>query len=206
MKLNKIIVLEDYSPLSEYELVEDGDEGNKKYYLKGIFSKVDTPNKNKRIYPRSVMESAIDKVKPLMEQRGLVGELDHPDSGMRINVGKISHVITELDLNHNGEVIGKAEVLNTTEGNNLQRLMEAKVKLGVSTRGNGMLEPYQGSLGEGFFAVKEGTYDMKAIDVVFDPSANTFPEYVKEETEEKVQVGHTVKFGEVWESVFGEGS
>ena len=202
---NKVIVLEDYTPLDEYELVESEDE-EKKYYLRGIFSKVDTPNKNKRIYPRAVMESALEKVKPIMDQRGLVGELDHPDTGMRVNVRKISHVVTKLNLSPEGSVFGEAEVLETSEGKHLQKLMEAKVKLGVSTRGEGMLQPYQGNLGEGFFVVKEGTYKMKAIDVVFDPSAGSYPDFIKEETEDdsKIQIGHTVKFGEVWNQVFGK--
>ena len=192
------IELVEYNQMDEYEMVEDAE--NKKYYLKGIFSRVDTPNKNKRIYPRKVMEAAIEKVHPLIEQRGLVGELDHPNTGMKVNVNKISHVITKLELNENGEVFGVAEVLNTSEGKNLQALMESHVKLGVSTRGNGMLEPYTG-LGENLFVVKEGTYDLKAVDVVFDPSAGAFPNYVKEETEEKIQVGYSAKLYEVLNSI-----
>ena len=189
-------LLEDYNQLEQYSLVEDK-QGSHKFYLRGVFSRVDIPNKNKRIYSRPVMEEAIEEVQDSIKNRGLVGELDHPPTP-KINVRGISHVITNLVIAPDGAVLGEAEVID----DHLRKLMEANVRLGVSTRGLGSVEPYSG-LGEGYVSVKPG-YRIKAIDVVFDPSQSSFPDYVKEETEErKIVVGSTTKYRKVWEEVFG---
>lgn len=204
--MNKENFLEDFNPF-DYEIVNEGENEEKKYYMRGIFSYINVPNKNKRIYTKEVMEEALESVKPLVEGRGLVGELDHPtDQNPKVNVPNISHVITKLDLNEDGQVIGEIEALDTVPGKHLQSLMKSKIRLGVSTRGNGTLAPYVGDLGEGFFMVRPG-YKLHAVDIVFEPSAGTFPSYVKEETEEeeeenKIKVGYTIKLKEVWESVF----
>ena len=191
-------LLEDFSLLEQYSVYRDRSD-KPSYYLRGIFSRCDIPNKNKRIYPRTVMEEAISLVQPLIEKRGLVGELDHPPTP-KVNVRGISHVITKLALAPDGAVLGEAEAID----DHLQKLMEKKVRLGVSTRGLGKVESYNGPLGEGLVMVQPG-YDIKAIDIVFDPSMNSFPNYVKEETEErKIIVGSTIKFRKVWGNIFGK--
>lgn len=197
--------LEDFNFIERYELFEDEQEGNKKFLLRGIFSRVDHPNKNKRIYTRNVMAEAINSISDSITNRGLVGELDHPPSP-KINVKGISHVITKLHIAEDGAVLGEAEALNTEPGRTLRELMEAKVRLGVSTRGVGSVEPYNGPLvkeGTGYVNVKSG-YRMKAIDIVFDPSQESFPSYVREELEHHstIMLGATTKFSKVWEEIF----
>ena len=197
--------LEDFSFIERYELVEGEQEGNKKFFLRGVFSRVDHPNKNKRIYTRGVMEEAINSASDTITNRGLVGELDHPPTP-KINVKGISHVHTKLHIAEDGAVLGEAEALNTEPGRTLRELMEANVRLGVSTRGVGSVEPYNGPLvkeGTGYVNVKSG-YRMKAIDIVFDPSQESFPNYVKEELENHTSIilGGTTKFSEVWSEVF----
>lgn len=200
------LFLEDFNYIEKYELFEDTDKGEKKFFLRGIFSRVDHPNKNKRIYTRGVMEEAINSVSNVISNRGLVGELDHPPTP-KINVKGISHVITKLHIAPDGAVLGEAEALNTESGRTLKELMEANVRLGVSTRGVGSVEPYNGPLVKesvGYVTVKPG-YRMKAIDIVFDPSQESFPDYVKEELEHHTEVllGYSKKISEVLTDVFG---
>ena len=64
------------------------------------------------------------------------------------------------------------------------------------------MEPYRGPLGEGYVIVKPG-YRIKAIDVVHNPSQDSFPEFIKEEEESKILLGGTESFRRVWEEVFG---
>lgn len=190
-------LLEDFSFMETYSLFEDANKPSK-YFLRGILARVDAPNKNKRIYPRTVMEESIREVQSLIKQRALVGELDHPPSP-KINVEKISHVITELALAEDGAILGEMEVISPK----LKELIEAKIRLGSSTRGLGQVRPYNGPLGEGLVEVQPG-YRMKAIDIVFDPSAQTFPEAVVEDTEEKnILIGSTLDFRRVWAEAFG---
>jgi hypothetical protein len=196
------LFLEDFSLIEKYDTLFESDHGEKKYYLRGIFSRVNTPNRNKRIYSQDVMEGAINSVKKDIENRGLVGSLDHP-STYKVSVKDISHVITDLRISPDGAVLGEAEALDTEPGQHLKKLMEAKIRLGVSTRGIGTVEPYSGPLGEGLVKVKSG-YQMKAIDIVFDPSAESYPNYFQEDYEPKIYLGQTHTFKKVWEDVFGE--
>lgn len=196
------LFLEDFNFIENYDLFEDEENGIKKYFLRGVFSRVNKPNKNKRVYTEDVMREAIEDAKGMIDGRGLVGELDHPPSP-KINVKGISHVITKLAIAPDGAVLGEAEALNTDPGRHLKELMDAKVRLGVSTRGVGSVEPYRGNLGEGLVQVKSG-YKMKAIDIVFDPSQDSYPSYVKEDNEIKiVTLGSTVNFRRVWDDAFG---
>jgi len=168
--------LEDFSPL-EYQLTENED---KRFVIRGVFSKADVPNKNGRVYPFAILKEMVESVQDLISRNGLVGELDHPPSP-KINVDKISHKITRLELMEDGAVVGEMEVLNTDQGRKLRQLMSEGIHLGVSTRALGNTKPYTGQLGKNLVEVTSGLR-LKAIDVVFDPSAGDFgrPEFVME--------------------------
>ena len=70
--------------------------GEKQYVIEGIFMQADSKNRNGRIYPKAVMEAAVDKYMSEQVSKGrAVGELNHPE-GPTINLDKVSHKITEL--------------------------------------------------------------------------------------------------------------
>ena len=147
---------EDFSYIERYDtLIEENVGAPKRYILRGVFSRIGIPNKNKRIYSKPVMEDCISNLQEMIKTRGFVGELDHPPSP-KININGISHIITKLVLAPDGAVIGEMEALDTDAGRTLKKLMEAKVRLGVSTRGLGQVRPYSGPLGEGLVEVQLG--------------------------------------------------
>lgn len=139
-------------------------EGKKKVYIEGIFAQSEVENRNKRIYPKSVMEAAIGKyiIDYVNTGRGW-GELEHPETP-RINPENICHRITELKWSGN-DVLGKALVLNEGKGKIVLGMIEAEGKFGVSTRALGSLEKKGGKT-----YVKEDLM-FNAVDVVMDPSA-----------------------------------
>ena len=58
----------------------------------------DKKNRNGRIYEKRYLENAVDKYVTEQVKTGrAVGELNHPE-GPTINLDKVSHKITELDL------------------------------------------------------------------------------------------------------------
>jgi len=125
------------------------------------------------------------------------------NSSPKINVNKISHKITKLEMMPDGAVIAEMVVLDTTEGLELQNLIRGGVHLGVSTRALGGVKPYHGELGEGLVEVLPGL-NFKAIDVVFDPSAGEDgrPDFVNEDViNEDVQEEKKV-FSSVWGDMF----
>ena len=138
--------------------------GKKNTIIEGIFMQAESKNRNGRIYPRYVMESAVNKYVTEQVSRGrAVGELNHPE-GPTINLDKVSHRITELSWEGNN-VMGKALVLDTPMGQIVKGLVEGGVQLGVSSRGMGSLVQRNGvaMVGEDFI--------LATVDIVQDPSA-----------------------------------
>lgn len=145
-------------------IVEKNEAGDKSYVIEGVFAQAEQKNRNGRIYPKAIMESAVNKyVKEQVAQKRAVGELNHPE-GPTVNLDKVSHLITDLKFEGN-DVIGKASILDTPNGKIVKGLLDGGVKLGVSTRGMGSLENRGGVM-----YVKED-FLLNTVDIVQDPSA-----------------------------------
>lgn len=197
-------LLEDFNFLDQMQILDEGlDKGERVYKLRGVFSKIGVINKNKRLYTESVMRPVVEELQPIIEKGGFVGQLDHPNSP-KIDMEKISHKITKLAISEDGSVIGEMLPLSGPHGQILKSYMVDNIRLGVSTRGTGSVKPYMGNLGEGVRGIVEVLpgYKMRAIDIVFDPSAGTFPEQVYEGTEEFGMFSIPNNFKSIWESVF----
>ena len=147
-------------------LTEAKADGGKNFFIEGIFMQSEQKNRNGRIYPKQVMEGAVDKyVTEQVSTKRAVGELNHPD-GPTVNLDKVSHLIESLDWDGN-DVVGKARILNTPMGKIVEGLLDGGVQLGVSTRGMGSLEERNGAM-----YVKDD-FILNTVDIVQDPSAPT---------------------------------
>ena len=145
-------------------IVEKKENGEKNYVIEGVFAQADQKNRNGRVYPKAIMESAVNKyVEEQVSKKRAVGELNHPE-GPTVNLDKVSHLITDLRFEGNN-VIGKAQILDTPMGKIVKGLLEGGVQLGVSTRGMGSLEQRNG-----INYVKED-FHLATVDIVQDPSA-----------------------------------
>ena len=147
-------------------IVEKKENGEKNYRIEGVFAQADTKNRNGRIYPREVMEKAVEKYNTdqVMTKRS-VGELNHPE-GPTVNLDKVSHLITELKF-EGSNVMGRASILNTPNGMVVKGLLDGGVQLGVSTRGMGSLRNQNGVM------VVKDDFVLNTVDIVQDPSAPT---------------------------------
>ena len=158
----------------DIECIVEAKDGKKSYAIEGIFASAEQKNRNGRIYPKEVMESAVNKYIDEQVSKGrAVGELNHPE-GPTINLDKVSHKIDSLDWKGN-DVVGKATILNTPMGKIVEGLLDGGVRVGVSTRG-------MGSLQRGGDAMMVGKdFMLNAVDIVQDPSApNAFVNGVME--------------------------
>ena len=145
-------------------IVEAKDNGEKNYIIEGVFAQADKKNRNGRVYPKAIMERAVTKyVDEQVSKKRAVGELNHPE-GPTVNLDKVSHRITELKI-EGRNVMGKALILDTPNGQIVKGLLEGGVKLGVSTRGMGSLEQRNGAM-----YVKDD-FILNTVDIVQDPSA-----------------------------------
>jgi len=149
---------------SELNYIVEAKDGKKNTVIEGIFMQAESKNRNGRVYPRDVMEKAVNKYVTEQVAKGrAVGELNHPD-GPTINLDKVSHRITELSWDGNN-VMGKALVLDTPMGQIVKGLVEGGVQLGVSSRGMGTLVQRQG------VNVVGNDFILSTVDIVQDPSA-----------------------------------
>ena len=145
-------------------IVEKKEDGEKNYIIEGVFAQADQKNRNGRIYPKAIMESAVGKYdKEQIQKNRAVGELNHPE-GPTVNLDKVSHRITEMKFEGN-DVVGKAQILDTPMGKIVKGLLDGGVQLGVSTRGMGSLEQRNGAM------VVKDDFILSTVDIVQDPSA-----------------------------------
>ena len=158
-------------------VVEAKENGGKSYAIEGIFASAEQKNRNGRIYPKGVMESAVNKYIDEQVSKGrAVGELNHPE-GPTINLDKVSHKISNLEWKGN-DVVGKATILATPMGKIVEGLLDGGVRVGVSTRGMGSLQRGGGAMMVG------PDFMLNAVDIVQDPSApNAFVNGVMEGVE-----------------------
>ena len=95
-------------------------------------------NRNGRIYPKQLIEREVKQFNSLIESREALGELNHPQDRAEIDPREAAIRITYLQMDDK-LAMGKALVLNTRNGKELQALLEGGCKMGVSSRGTGNL-------------------------------------------------------------------
>lgn len=145
-------------------LTEQTDSG-KVLYLEGPMIMTERQNRNGRVYPKGMMEKAVDKYnKEYVLERRAIGELNHPNRPFA-DPASAAILIESLSWQGN-DVIGKARVLNNPYGQQIKSLVEANFKLGVSTRGLGEIKERSGQK-------YVENYLLNAIDAVDMPSGQT---------------------------------
>ena len=191
----------------EYDVLKEEASGKKKYFIRGAFSKADVINKNKRVYPLKTLKESVDSCQPTIKEKKMVGELEHPQS-VKINLDRIAVKINQLSVANDGTMIGEMEILDTPCGKTLQTLVDSGIGLGVSTRGVGTVKKVRRQVQEGVFedvSEVQPDYRLRAIDIVFDPSAGEYgnPNFVTEGLAFDNGVEkETKKLSEVWTFLF----
>lgn len=158
--------------LTEYNFgVISETTSDKKLYLSGIFLESEKKNRNGRIYSRSDISLASDNINEASKSgHAITGELDHPKD-LVVSLANISHQIVEMHMVGN-DAIGKALILDTPSGRIAKSLIEAGIKLGVSSRGSGTVNESTGFV--------EG-YELVTVDLVATPSAHgAYPKSIYE--------------------------
>lgn len=143
--------------------------GSGKMVARGEFGRYGVPTANGRIYSESLMKREIKRLTEDLKSRRVLGELDHPSDG-KTSLKRVSHVLTDLWLEADGRVMGEAEVLGTPEGKTLAALIEAKIPVGVSSRGFGSTKSVAGEV-EG--EEVQDDFILKTYDFVADPAVRT---------------------------------
>ena len=149
----------------------EGDGDKKNLYMKGIFIQGGVKNANERVYPVTEIESAVNTLnEQITNGYSVLGEVDHPDD-LKINLDRVSHMITSMWMDGaNG--FGKLKILPTPMGELVKTMLQSGVKLGVSSRGSGNVNDYDGKVSD---------FEIVTVDIVAQPSApNAYPKAIYE--------------------------
>lgn len=160
--------------LKESMTVEKG--SNNTLIVKGVIcTLLNRKNQNGRIYSTEEMQKAIKEAEHAMATKQLLCQADEHPEGSFVAPTHASHVITKAYIKPNQKVFVEGEdgvfdvlymdieVLNTTEGRNLQALLLSECSIGTSIRGLGDMQGDQ-----------VVNYELLGFDFVSNPSSGTF--------------------------------
>lgn len=173
-----------FIPTTQPVLVEGANGKPDVYAVEGIFGKIDARNENNRRYPESIWTKNLGESAPFRRRlttRSVLGELEHPESGNthleRVAMIIVDAWIEQLDEQKIAEkgldteevkpgkyIMGRYETLNTPRGQILKALHEARVNIGISSRGRGDIRNVDG------VDVVQDDYELDTWDAVYLPS------------------------------------
>ena len=133
--------------------------------FRGKFQEADATNKNNRIYPYPVLERELGRLQPVIGERRLFGELDHPADSI-IHLENASHLITNLWWEGKA-LMGEGEILPTPAGQILRSIIECGIPIGISSRGVGTAK----TDASGRMIIDEN-FRLITFDCVADPSTH----------------------------------
>mgnify|MGYP003121851048 FL=1 len=155
--------------ISRQKIDESIKENDGRLIVKGVLQRAEAKNQNGRIYPREVLMKETTKyLEEQVSERRALGELDHPDSSV-VNLNNASHNVIEMHWDGD-DLLGTVEVLSTPSGNILKELFKSGIKLGISSRGLGSVEPMRE--GEGDTVEVQPDFELIAFDFVSNPSTH----------------------------------
>lgn len=140
--------------------------------LYAVLQKFDTPNKNGRIYPETILKRENEKYQNLIKKGGALNELNHPSSSL-IDLDRVSHSI--LETWWDGKMLmGKIKLFTSpgwkkmgivsTKGDQAAMLIMNGATLGISSRGVGSLKQVKGQ------NVVQDDFELVCFDLVSSPS------------------------------------
>ena len=155
--------------ISRQKIDESIKENDGRLIVKGVLQRAEAKNQNGRVYPREVLLKEVSKyLEEQVSERRALGELDHPDSSV-VNLNNASHNVIEMHWKGD-DLLGTVEVLSTPSGNILKELFKSGIKLGISSRGLGSVEPMRE--GEGDTVEVQPDFELIAFDFVSNPSTH----------------------------------
>ena len=157
--------------ISRQKIDESIKENDGRLVVKGVLQRAESKNQNGRVYPREVLLREVGKyLHTNVTERRALGELDHPESSV-VNLNNASHNIVEMHWDGD-DLLGTVEVLSTPAGNILKELFRSGIKLGISSRGLGSVEPVnEDDSGDDTVEVQDD-FELIAFDFVSNPSTH----------------------------------
>lgn len=129
--------------LTAQQITESSVSGVPQMIIKNVLiQKANTENRNKRIYPRPILEREVTKyIETMVNANRALGELDHSNENV-VNLKNVSHNIKRIFWDGDG-VYADIEILDSPEfpaGRIAAGLLRRGIPVGISSRGMGSVE------------------------------------------------------------------
>jgi hypothetical protein len=163
----KRVLLREWMPLKPETgfIVESRDSNSGRLFLKGPMQRCESPNQNKRIYPRRLLQREFVNLEKVVRESRATGELDHPETST-VSLERTSHVVREMSWD--GDTwMGRIEILTTPMGKIAETLIESGISLGISSRGVGSTNTNESGLD-----VVQDDFTLVCFDLVQEPSTH----------------------------------
>lgn len=158
---------EKYEDDFSFSETEDKATGQKRMKIIACVQEADKINKNGRLYPRKVLNSAAAAFQYKLRHRAF-GQVDHPQLKQRLQ--DTSHIVQRLfwDTANDKKLNAELLILDTPSGQVLKEIVRANGKPGLSSRGQGLgkKEKVDGKDAE----VIQPGFRFDSFDFVIDPS------------------------------------
>lgn len=177
-------VLNDLQGTYKMSILE-GQQGGK-LVVEGKIGHCDQATANGRVYPRSVMEREINRLKPKIESVSVYSAVDHPGDG-KTRIKDSGALVRGLWIENSGEIRGRFEVVEEAPaGQALAAFLRRGASVGMSSRGMGST-----TTGPGGHDVVGEDFRLNTWDFVSDPACqDAYPAIVAEGEEEKITEDH----------------
>lgn len=138
-----------------------------------LLQRADTPNKNKRVYPKRILERELQNYMQSVKNKDAFSELDHPmgEEGNVVSVKNVCQAILDAHWKGN-EIYGDVEILPTRSGNDVRAILMAGYRLGQSSRGLGSVKPLREGSEEDLVEVQDDFELITLADIVSNPSTH----------------------------------
>lgn len=170
-------------------------KGNQLPQLQVVWQKSGVINKNGRMYPKEVLQKAIEKIQPLIKERKVLGASFHPKQPQ---ADDISHRWDKIWMEDDGVCRGTITLLPTQTGKNVTELLK-HATLGISSRGHGTTTKKSEVIDGKTVEFEQVNSDFKLAtpgDIVISPSVAGAEVSLSEEVqilEESINEGYTKK-------------
>jgi hypothetical protein len=140
-------------------------------HFEAVVSEADFLNRNRRVYPESVLFPAFARLNEEISKwkaqgfKGAAGAVDHPEGHMSISDQGLAW---EEFIFEGKKVIGRGFIVPTAKGRDLQAVVQAGLPAGFSTRGWADSETFEAE--DGKPARRMTALDLETVDAVSDPS------------------------------------
>jgi hypothetical protein len=138
-----------------------------------LLQRADRPNRNKRVYPKNILDKALNEYFQKINEKRAFSELDHPN-GELANVISLKNVCQVIQNAwwKNDEIRGDVEILNTPSGNIVKEILLAGYRVGQSSRGLGSVEELHEGDDPDLVEVQDDFEFLTLADCVSDPSTH----------------------------------